>query len=103
MWQSWVSFILGIWLILSGLISGLQGASNLILIGLIVAIVGFFYLKKWEGTVNGILGLWLFVCGFIPGLIMALNFLLIGLVIAVISMIRITHLHRGTETKHKTA
>jgi hypothetical protein len=103
MWHGWISLITGVWLIVSGIIPGLQDSVNLILFGLLAAIIGFFFLKGWEGTVNGILGVWLFISGFVSGLITAPNFLLIGIVISVLSLIRIFHLHRGTETKHKTA
>jgi hypothetical protein len=103
MWQGWISLIIGVWLIISGLISALQGPVNLVLFGLLAAIIGFFFLKGWEGTVSGILGVWLIISGFISGFITAPNFIVMGIVIAILSLIRIFHLHRGTETKHKTA
>lgn len=103
MWQAWLSFFIGIWLIISGSTSLLQGPVNMIIIGILMAIVGFFLLRGWEGFVNGILGIWLLISGFISGLITMQNFLVIGIMISIISIVRIFHLHRGGENKHKVA
>jgi hypothetical protein len=103
MWQSWISLVLGIWLIISGLIVGLQGSFSMVIIGLLAVIVSFFFLKGWEGVLNGILGVWLIICGFIHGLITTQNYLVVGILISIISLIRIFHSHRGIEKKHETA
>ena len=102
MWQSWISFVLGVWLILSGLISGLQGSVSMILTGILIALIGYLFLKGWEGMVNGILGLWLLISGIISGFVTVQNYLVIGILITVISLIRIFHVHRRIETKHET-
>ena len=103
MWQGWISLLIGVWLIFSGLFSGLQSPFNLVFFGLLILILGFFLLKGWEGIVNGILGIWLIIGGFFSGFITAQNFVVVGILISTISIIRIFHLHRGVETKHKTA
>lgn len=41
-WQSLVCGILGIWLIISGIIGGLAQPVNLIIVGAVVAILGFW-------------------------------------------------------------
>lgn len=103
MWQGWISFIPGLWLIISGIISGIQGPGNMIIVGIITVILGFFLQRRWEGIINGILGIWLCLCAFIPGLITSPNFFITGILIVFISIIRIFHNHRSAEVKHKTA
>ena len=101
MWQGRISLVVGIWLIISGLISGLQGSFNMVLFGLLALIVGFFFLKGWEGMMSGIIGIWLIISGFVPGFITTQNFIVIGILISIISLIKIFHSHRGIETKHE--
>jgi hypothetical protein len=103
MWQGWISLIIGVWLILSGLSSGLQGPFNMVLFGLLAVLVGFFLLRGWEGVFTGIFGIWLIISGFISGFVTAQNFIVIGILISIISIIKIYHAHRGVETKHKIA
>jgi hypothetical protein len=102
MWKAWTSFLVGIWLIISASTSLLQGPVNMVIMGILMAIVGFFLLRGWEGFVNGVIGIWLLISGFISGLITMQNFLVIGIIISIISIIKIFHLHQGGEVIHKT-
>jgi len=103
MWQGWVSLIIGMWLILSGLFSGLQVPFNMVFFGILAVIVGFFLLRGWEGVFTGAFGIWLIISGFISGFITAQNFVVIGILISIISLFKILHVHRGVETKNKIA
>ncbi len=75
MWQGWISQILGLWLILSGLISSLQHPVT----GILTAVFGFWAYRHWQCIVNGILGLWLILSCIITTLIHPLNFIIVGL------------------------
>jgi hypothetical protein len=103
MWKAWTSFLVGVWLIISGSTSLLQGPVNMVIMGILMVIIGFFLLRGWEGFVNGIIGIWLLGSGFSSGLITMQNFLVIGIIISIISIIRIFHLHRDGEVMHKTS
>lgn len=86
MWQGWVNGILGLWLILSGIISGLQHPVNYIIVGVVVAALGFWSAtQRWQGWVDGVLGLWLIVSGIITTLMLPVNSIVVGLVVAVMS------------------
>ncbi|HMA61692.1 MAG TPA: hypothetical protein VKP78_03490 [bacterium] len=86
MWQLWVNFILGIWVFLSGLITALQGGINLIICGVIAAILGFWARKNWHGVVIGIIGLWLILSGIILGLQAPINYIIVGIVVAILGI-----------------
>ncbi len=101
MWQAWVNVVLGIWMLISGFVPSLQTSINLIIVGLIIAIMGFTTYKTWQGIVNGILGLWLFVSGAIINLMAPANLIIVGLVVALIALWEALG-HPG-EMRHKTA
>ncbi len=101
MWQGWINVVLGIWMIVSGLVPSLQTPVNLIIVGLLIAIMGFWTYKTWQGIVNGILGLWLFVSGAIIHLLAPVNFIIVGLVVALLALWEA--LGHPTEMRHKTA
>ena len=84
MWQSYISFFLGIWLVLSGIIVQLQGAVNLIVIGIATAILGFWGFKNWCRWINGIIGLWIFLSGGMFNLTISWNFIFPGIVLIVL-------------------
>lgn len=86
MWQLWVNFVVGIWAFLSGLIPALQGGINLIICGVIAAILGFWASKKWHGVVIGIIGLWLILSGIIAGLQAPVNYIIVGIVVAILGI-----------------
>jgi hypothetical protein len=61
---------LGVWLIVAGII-GLRPAGNLwndLIVGIIVAIVGFSMARTGQGILCGVLGLWMILSAFIPSL-----------------------------------
>ncbi|MEJ2636743.1 MAG: hypothetical protein P8184_15800 [Calditrichia bacterium] len=86
MWQGWVSFVLGIWLFLSGLIPGLQAPSNMIIVGVLAAIFGFWNYKMWQGFAVGFLGIWVFLSGIAFSFNTTLNFILMGVLIFVLGI-----------------
>ena len=83
MWQGRVNFILSIWLVLSGIIVFLQVSANLIIVGILAAICGFWGAKNWKGWVNGILGLWIFLSGSVFNLVFSWNFIISGIVLSI--------------------
>ncbi len=101
MWQGWVNVVLGIWMLISGFVPSLQTPVNLIIVGLLIAVMGFTAYKTWQGIVNGILGLWLFVSGAIIHLMAPANFIIVGLVVALIALWEA--LGQTREMRHKTA
>ncbi len=86
MWKAWINFVLGLWLILSGIITGLGVSGNYIIVGIVVAILGFWSARQWQGTVIGILGLWMILSGIVPSLIAPVNLIMVGIVIAVLAI-----------------
>jgi len=65
MWQAWINFILGLWFILSGIITSLGVSINYIIVGIVIAVLGFLSSKQWQGIVIGILGLWMILSGIV--------------------------------------
>jgi len=83
MWQGWISFILGIWLIISGLIPALQYPINLVFIGVLSVIFGFWGIKLWSEVMNAILGIWIIASAFVYNMIIPQNFLVIGIAMGI--------------------
>jgi len=83
MWQGWVNLILGAWLILSTFVTALRTPANLIIVGILAVIFGFWTYKDWRGDVAGILGLWSFLCGVWFHIFSPVNFFIVGLVMAI--------------------
>ena len=102
MWQGWISLIIGLWLITSGLITTFQGPTNMVIVGVLSIYTGFFLVRKWEGIVIGILGTWILICGFIAGFITTHNLIFTGIVISLISLITIFHKHKQQTIIEKT-
>ncbi|MEJ2637377.1 MAG: hypothetical protein P8184_19075 [Calditrichia bacterium] len=86
MWSNWVTFILGIWLFISGLIPSLQGDGNLIATGILAVIFGFIASRTWQGVVNGVLGIWIFLSGIWFMLVSPANFLIVGAIMAIVGI-----------------
>jgi len=86
MWQGWINLILGLWLILSGLVSALQTPANLIITGVLAVVFGFWTYKNWQGDVAGVLGIWLFLSGIWWNLLSPVNFIVVGLLLGVIGL-----------------
>lgn len=97
MWQAWINFAVSLWLVLSGLIAGLQAGINMIICGIILAVFGFWTPKQWPAIVVGVIGVWTFISGLVPSLVGQVNFLIIGIVGVVIS------LYYGLKKEEKTA
>ncbi|MCD6234568.1 MAG: SPW repeat protein [Candidatus Marinimicrobia bacterium] len=87
MWQAWVNVILGLWLVVSGFIPGVQVNWNMIIAGILIALLGFTASKKWPAIVAGILGIWIFISGLFPSLIVQINFIIAGLAVLILSLI----------------
>ncbi len=87
MWQLWINFVIGLWVIISGLIAGVQHEVNLIICGIVVAVLGFWAGKKWQGLVAGIVGVWLFISGLVHSTLgKPWNYIIFGLVVAVLCL-----------------
>jgi len=86
MWQAWITFLAGLWIILSGIISGLTTSANAIIFGIVIAILGFWVGRHWQGWLNGIIGLWLLLSGIIMSLTIAVNFIIVGIVVAILAL-----------------
>ncbi len=85
MWQGWINFLAGIWLIVSGFVYPLEGRANVIIVGVILIIFGFWD-APWQGIINGLLGIWLLVCGIVlPHLAYARwNYFWVGIVVLIL-------------------
>jgi len=73
MWQDWLNFILGLWLIVSGFIpSLLTGSGNLwnhLIVGILILIFSIWVVKsRWPEWINFILSIWLIIAAFIPSI-----------------------------------
>ena len=89
MWQGKIQLIIGIWLILSGVVTLFQHPGNMLVIGFLLALCCFSSFKIWQAALVGVLGLWLFLCGLhdwmgISGKIMVsqLNFIFSGVLLS---------------------
>jgi hypothetical protein len=87
MWQAWVNVVLGLWLVVSGFISVVQVNWNMIICGILIALLVFTSSKEWPAIVVGIVGIWVFISGLIPTLIVPVNFIIVGLVVLVLSLV----------------
>ncbi len=89
MWQSWLNFTIGLWLILCGFVPSLRTPASMIVPGALAFIFGFWStarVQNWEGSINGILGVWLFLSGVWFQLYLSWNFFVIGGIITVLSI-----------------
>lgn len=90
-WKGWTNGVLGLWLLLAAFLGmGPKGNFwNDLIVGIIVAIVGFGMVqgKPWQGWTAGIFGLWLIVAAFIPGFLSSAgliwNNIIVGLIVAI--------------------
>lgn len=86
MWKAWINFILGLWFILSGIVISLGTSVNYIIVGIVVAILGFWSAKQWQGIVIGILGLWMILSGIVTSLMAPINLIIVGIIVAVLAI-----------------
>jgi hypothetical protein len=90
-WKGWTNGVLGLWVLLAAFLQiGPKGNFwNDVIVGIIIAIVGFGMVqgKPWQGWTTGLLGLWLIIAAFIPGLVsgsgLIWNNTIVGLIVAV--------------------
>jgi hypothetical protein len=85
----WISFLFGLWILVSGFFPGLIGVWNLIISGIGAALFGFlsFYSNRtmWQGLIVGLIGIWLLISAFAE-ILLSWNFLLFGLLTAVLGL-----------------
>ena len=86
MWQNWVNIVLGIWLILSGIVSPLAVESNLVITGAFVFILGILMLRYFNGMIITVLGFWMFFSGLIIPLTTSANFIVNGALVLLFSL-----------------
>lgn len=71
-WRGWTVIVAGVWLIIAGFLSlGVTGNMvNDIVVGIIVAVVGFMMMPEgaaWQGWIIGLIGgIWMIIAAFIP-------------------------------------
>jgi len=85
----WISFLFGLWILVSGFFPGLIGVWNLIISGIGAALFGFlsFYSnrKMWQGLIIGLIGIWLLISAFAE-ILLSWNFLLFGILVAILGL-----------------
>lgn len=86
MWKGFINFVLGLWLVLSGIIVSLQSSLNLTIVGILAAIFGFWASDNWKGWVLGILGVWIFLSGIVFGLVFSWDFIISGIVLGILGL-----------------
>jgi hypothetical protein len=97
-WKGWTNGVLGLWLLLAPFlgISAKGHYWNDLIVGIIVAVVGFGMVqgKPWQGWTAGFLGLWLIIAAFIPGLVsgagLIWNNIIVGLIVVIAGFTAVT-------------
>lgn len=97
-WKGWVSLIAGIWLVVAAFIPGMVGTGNLVndlIVGIVVAIVGFMMIPSgsaWQGWVIGLVGgIWMIIAAFIPSIAgnyygNMWNDLIVGIIVLIVAL-----------------
>ena len=96
MWQSWISLIVGLWMVSSGIVGTLASRGNFVVAGALLAIFGFWS-TDWRGVIIGIVGLWGVLSGILPALTGRGNMWISGIlavIFAVWQAIATTRQHR---------
>ncbi len=92
MWKGWVVGLLGLLQFVLGFVKMSAKAFmwDYIIVGLLVAIIGFWMIsdnKKWQGWLSGLAGVWLFISAFISSLLSGQgamwNSIIVGLIVAI--------------------
>jgi hypothetical protein len=86
LWSNWISFVLGVWFFISGLIPALQADWNMIILGIVAAAAGFIAFESWQGIINGLIGVWFFLSAVWFNLVLPWNFLILGAVMAILGL-----------------
>ena len=85
MWQGWISGIIGLWLIVSGIIGkGLEAQWNYLIAGIVLAVLGAWTYKHWQSILTGLGGIWLIISGLVASLMAPVNLIIVGLIVAVL-------------------
>jgi peptidoglycan/LPS O-acetylase OafA/YrhL len=99
-WRGWTALVAGVWFIIAGFLS-LGATGNMVndlVIGIIVAIVGFMMLPEgsaWQGWIIGLIGgVWMIIAAFIPyvsdpkihHLHNLVNDLIVGIIILIVAL-----------------
>lgn len=66
MWNAWINFILGIWLIVSAFIGSLHTTIHYIVVGVIVVLLSLLKVKSWPMVLTLILGILVIITAFFP-------------------------------------
>lgn len=97
-WKGWIALILGIWFIVAAFIPGMLGTGNLIndlVVGIVLAIVGFMMIPSgstWQGWIIGLVGgVWMIIAAFIPAITGShtyslWNDLIVGIIVVIFSL-----------------
>ncbi len=97
-WKGWTALILGIWFVVAAFIPGMVGTPSLVsdlIVGIILAIVGFMMIpsgSSWQGWIIGLIGgIWMIVAAFIPQIVNhytpnMTNALIVGIIVIIISL-----------------
>jgi len=86
MLQGWINFFLGLWVVLSGVVSTLNFSVNYIATGIIIGVLGIWSSQKWQGIVTAVLGFWLIISGFVPGMKGSANLIIVGIIVTLVSL-----------------
>ncbi len=74
MWQDWLNFILGIWLVIAAFIPGITGSQgaalvDYLIVGILVLVFAIWVARKKAAEwANVIFGIWLIIAAFIPAI-----------------------------------
>lgn len=95
MTRSWINLIAGAWAIFSGFFVYFLHPVNFLLIGLFMAVFGFWTNRnEWQGIVNGIIGLWLILSAFVPSLMAQWNLIIAGIVVFILALWRMSSVQK---------
>jgi hypothetical protein len=89
MWQSWLNFFAGVWLIICAFVTPLRTPASMIAAGAVAFILGFWAVARtedWKGAVNGSIGVWLLLSGIWFGILGVWNFLAFGVALAIFAL-----------------
>jgi len=96
MWKSWINTIVGLWMVLSGIVTSLAASGNFIVCGIILTVLGFGS-RGWRGGLLGVLGLWTIFSGFVPSLTAPANLIVTGGVVTILAIWKGTVMARHHE------
>lgn len=80
--RPWINIFVGLWAIISGNWAYVLHPVNLFVLGVIIAVFGFWtYEQEWQGFINGAIGLWLVLSAFIPAAVTPMNLWFSGIAV----------------------